>query len=142
MTVRFHMHSLQRARGFSLVAAIFIVVVLASIGAFMVTIGEVQRQSPVGALQGARAYQAALAGVEWATFHAVQAPPCNGSTFSPTVAGLTGFTVAVTCTASAFTEGGANYNVYTIGSRATFGTFGTQHFYSRNLQATVTNASN
>lgn len=138
-----HIGSRRRARGFSLVAAIFIIVVLAAIAAYMVTIGEVQRQSPIAALQGARAYQAAQAGIEWGVFNAVQATPiCNASSFSPAGAGLQGFNVAVTCSATAYTEGASNYSVYVIGSRATFGAFGGgPDFYSRNLQVTVTNAS-
>lgn len=143
MKRRRRIRSRRHARGFSLVAAIFIIVVLSALGAFMVTIGEVESQSPVAALQGARAYQAAQAGIEWGVFHAIQSVPvCTASSiFSPAGQGLDGFNVAVTCTATGYTEGVSNYSVYVIGSRATYGTFGGLDFYSRNLQITVTNAS-
>lgn len=142
MKYRSCIRSRRHVRGFSLVAAVFVIVVLSAIGAFMVTIGEVQRQSPIAALQGARAYQAAQAGIEWGVFNALQpSPVCTASSFSPAVAGLQGFNVAVTCSATAYLEGASNYSVYVIGSRATYGTFGGLDFYSRNLQVTVTNAS-
>ena len=140
-----HVHAItsrHRARGFSLVAAIFVLVVLAALGAFLVTISSVQRQTAVGALQGARAYQAAQAGIEWATFRATQpTPACVASTFAPNAADLAGFSVTVNCAATGYVEGAANYSVYIIDSRATFGTFGDLDFYSRRLEVTVTNAS-
>ena len=54
--------------GFSIVSAIFILVVLAALGAFMVTISTTQQISSALDVQGARAYQAARAGVEWGIY--------------------------------------------------------------------------
>lgn len=133
----------RRAGGFSLVTAVFVIVVLAAIGAFIVRISDVQRQTALGALQGARAFQAAQAGIEWGVFHATQPTPvCTASSaLTPAAPGLEGFNVAVTCTATGHPEGGANYSVYVVDSRATYGTFGDLYFFSRSLQTTVTNAS-
>src|SRR5581483_11248768 len=61
----------KRQAGFSLVAAIFIIAVLAVLAALMVTIGSVQRTTVAQALQAARAYQAANAGIEWAIVRAI-----------------------------------------------------------------------
>lgn len=130
-------------RGFSLVAAIFVLVVLAALGIFIITIGEVQRSIAIAAAQGARAYYAAESGLEWGIYRAV--PPTSScaasSPVTPTGAGFNGFSVTVTCTQSTFTEAGnPNVTVYVITSTATFGNFGTRDYFARTLQATVTNA--
>ena len=52
-----------RERGFSIVTAIFLVVVLALLGAFIVSVTGLQQTSTQLDVQGVRAYQAARAGV-------------------------------------------------------------------------------
>ena len=133
-------------RGFSLVAAIFILVVLALLGAFMVTIGETSRATAVAAAQGARAYQAAQAGIEWGIAQAIPVggglESCVGSTgpFALAGAAFSGFTVTVTCAQTGATESGTPYFVYAVGATATYGTFGNSDYFSRTLQVTVTSA--
>jgi MSHA biogenesis protein MshP len=87
--------------GFAMVTAIFILVVLAMLGAFIATISS---QNQVGAaldVQGARAYQAARAGIEWGLYQVLKAGTnnCNSSGTGANVAlpGITGFTVTVRC---------------------------------------------
>lgn len=129
----------SHARGFSLVAAIFVLVVLASLGVVIVIVGEVQRATVIAALQGARAFHAAQSGVEWGVRQAL--PPtssCAATTL--TDAGLNGFSVAVGCTSTSHQEGGTNYNVYTLTATATSGTFGNSDFAQRVVIATVTDA--
>ena len=96
----------KHERGFALVAAIFIVVVLAMLGIMMVTIGGMERATASAAVQGARAFYAARSGVEWGTFGALNntAPTCGAAASTPTtntfnlaVTGLNGFTVSVVC---------------------------------------------
>jgi len=53
--------------GFLLVTAIFLLVVLAALGAFILTISGTQQTSSALDVQGARAYQAARAGIESAS---------------------------------------------------------------------------
>ena len=91
-------------RGFSLVSAIFLLVVLAALGAAMLNIFTVHQASSVMDVQGARAYQAARAGVEWGLYQQlrVQAPATstcfNDATFSfPGAPTLRQFTVSVSC---------------------------------------------
>lgn len=130
-----------RQRGFSLVSAIFIVVVLAFVGLMMVTIGEMQRATVSHAVQGARAYQAARSGLEWAIHQSVAASACTSlPSTNLTVPGLDGFRVAVTCAQSDVTEGGANYQVFALVATAEYGAFGDVYYFSRILRATVTNA--
>ena len=56
-------------RGFSLVSAIFLLVVLAALGAAMVNFSTTQNQTQAMDVMGSRAYQAADAGIEWAAYN-------------------------------------------------------------------------
>lgn len=121
-------------RGFSIVTAIFLLVVLAGLGAAMVTFSTSQHQSSALDVLGARAYQASRAGVEWAAFQIVQssvAVPAGAGGFAgqcqagaPTasvaLAGtLAAFSpVSVACTANSAFEGTRRVWVYRITSSA------------------------
>ncbi|MBT3206159.1 MAG: pilus assembly protein MshP, partial [Gammaproteobacteria bacterium] len=52
-------------QGFSLITAIFLLVVLATLMGYMVSLRVVQQQTVVMSIQGARALQAARAGIEY-----------------------------------------------------------------------------
>jgi len=99
------------SRGFSLVSAIFLLVVLAGLGTAILNVATVQHKSSAFDVQGARAYQAARAGIEWGLFHALETTTyCNGSTAEatsfalPAATTLAGFTVTVRCTPTVFDE--------------------------------------
>jgi len=81
--------SLRRARGFALILAVFLIVTLAAVGAYMLTVSNVQVETGVMDEQGARAYQAARAGIEWGAYQVLQNA---GGTFATTncVAGTGG----------------------------------------------------
>src|SRR3990172_9634013 len=66
----------QSSKGFSLVSGIFVRVVIAAVGTFAVTLSTTQHQSAALDVMGARAYQAARAGVEWGAYQALQASSC------------------------------------------------------------------
>jgi len=131
--------------GFSIISAIFLLVVLASMGAAMLTFSNVQQTTSTQDLQGIRAYQAARAGMEWGIYQVLRVPPppaaapaCFANGSSVTLAGtLAGFTVSVDCSASAYTEGANSGTVYTITSTASQGTAGSQTRIERQLQAVV-----
>jgi len=61
-------------RGFSLISAIFLLVVIAALGAFAVTLSTTQQQSAALDVLGARGYQAARAGVEWGAYQVLRNP--------------------------------------------------------------------
>lgn len=93
------------ARGFSVISAIFLLVVLAALGVAIVNISTVQHKSSAFDVQGARAYQAARAGVEWALFQSLitggycMGPTAEATSFPmPSGTSLSEFTVTVTCT--------------------------------------------
>ena len=94
----------RRSAGAGLVTAIFLLVVLAGLAVALVSLFGSQRQALLLDEQGARAYQAARAGVEWGLFHRLQRPQGNGcatgTTTNVALAGdvFAGFTVNVACT--------------------------------------------
>jgi len=60
--------SVKSQSGFLLVTAIFLLVILAALGAFILTISGTQQTSSALDVQGSRAYQAARAGIDWASY--------------------------------------------------------------------------
>lgn len=112
----------RQQSGFTIVSAIFILVVLAVLGTFMVSVSTSQQIGSALDVQGSRAYQAARSGIDWGVYQ-VQATPAYGFghandpaatnpnlrvCFSPTPTSFTfptaptlkDFTVTVTCSAS------------------------------------------
>lgn len=93
----------RRAAGAGLVTAIFLLVVLAGLAVAMVTLFNTQRQGLLLDEQGARAYQAARAGIEWGLYQrrVGSTTECNGTPVSfgfPQATTLAGFAVTVECT--------------------------------------------
>ena len=119
-------------RGFSLISAIFLLVVIAALGTFAVTLSTTQQQSVALDVLGPRAYQAARAGMEWGAFQITQsavpsvgngvALACQGGTTLLTqpalpAAQLSVFRVGVTCSASQVAGDTLNW-VYELTSTA------------------------
>lgn len=96
-----------REAGVGLVTAIFLLVVLAGLAVAMVSVYTAQQASSNLDLQGARAYQAARAGLEWGLFQDLRNNTCNArSSFAlPAGTSLSGFTVVVSCTRSGAANG-------------------------------------
>lgn len=118
-------------RGFSIVAAVFILVVMAGLGAFIVSTSSSQQMGLALDVLGSRARQAARTGIDWATYQVVKLPgggfaaACEAANFAapsaPSVLtalpGLEGFRVEVTCGSEGYTEDGA-YRLYRITATA------------------------
>jgi len=125
----------QAQRGFAIVAAIFLLVVLAALGTFMLTFFNTQQLTSAQDIQGSRAYWAARAGIEWALgkIKATSVWPICPSSFS-----VDGFTVTVTCEREAYLEGPASKTIYRIASTAKAGgSVGGPGYIERNLTATI-----
>lgn len=97
-----------RQTGFAAIAAIFLVVLLAGLGAFMLTFSNTQQLTSAQDIQGSRAYWAARAGLEWAAAKvtAVSDPTTLASTTCTTVSpfSINTFSVSVGCTVASYTE--------------------------------------
>ena len=130
-----------RQRGFALIVAIFLLVVLSSLGVYIVKVSGIQHQTVNITLLGARAFEAARAGVEWGAFRALDSGACPAdTTLNLTEGGLNGFDVDVTCTTSSHTETGSTYNLFVIEAEARAGAYGNPDYVSRRMQASVTDA--
>jgi MSHA biogenesis protein MshP len=126
------------ARGFALVSAIFLLVVLALLGGMMLTMSNSQQISAVRDTLGTRAYFAARAGLEWGSYQVLQNNSCSASTALPNAVTATGFSVQVSCNASGpYDEAGTPLTVYQITSTATTGTLGRHDHAERQLQAVL-----
>lgn len=108
--------SLRRARGFALILAVFLIVSLAAVGAYLLTVSNVQVETGVMDEQGARAYQTARAGIEWGAYQVLRNANCPGGTTSIAMPfEVAGFHAEVTCTAfGPETEGGVPVRTYRI----------------------------
>ena len=128
--------------GFSIVSAIFLLVVLSFLGLAMVTFSTNQQQSDALDVMGSRAYQAARTGMEWGAYQVLRnGGSCAANSTLPALAGtLNGFSVTVSCTASAASEVNAasgTVTVYALTSIATRGTAGLPDYVERQIQVSI-----
>ena len=153
--------SLRRARqrGFSLILALFLLVSLAAMGAYLLTVSTLQQETSAADEMGARAYQAAHSGIDWGLYQLLRDPggayasACNAAV-APAVpaaqtfalgGGLAAFSVKVECGSTAPTTEGATSGLRAYVLKATAcnqascpGAQGPT-YVERQLQATVTN---
>ncbi len=131
------------ARGFALVSAIFLLVVLAALGAYMLVFSSVQHSSSAQDVNGTRAYLAARAGIEWGSYQILRSPTpfaCGGTVPLDALPGtLAGFTVNVQCSFETASEGAAanNLTLYRLTATASMGASGSSNYVERRLQALV-----
>jgi MSHA biogenesis protein MshP len=126
-------------QGFSIITAIFLLVVLSFLGVAMVAFSTAQNQSSAMDVLGSRAYQAARTGIEWAAYqvansnsNAANATVLTNTFAAGTLGGtLTPFTVNVTYTAVSQVEGAATVWIYDVDSAATMGTLGGGNYVER-----------
>jgi MSHA biogenesis protein MshP len=131
-----------KQHGFLLPAAIFILVILAALGAYALNITSVQQSTSLQDTQGTRAYQAARAGVEWAAYQVLNPGsttlvncPASSSTLN-----IDNFVVTVSCNRSVdYYEQGTDHTIamYDITSTASFGTTGALNYIERQIQLTL-----
>ncbi len=137
--------SAKPQQGFSLVSAIFLLVVIAALGAFSVTLSTGQHQGLAMDVMGGRAYQAARAGVEWGAYQVIRNPAgiscALGGASNPVPAGagtLAGFTVDASCWSYAPVSEAANtVTMYRLQATATQGSTGTQGYVERQMTVTI-----
>ncbi|MEW6692434.1 MAG: hypothetical protein AB1340_06330 [Pseudomonadota bacterium] len=119
-------------QGFSIITVIFVLVVLAGLGAVMAQLGTTQHLGLAMAQDGRQAYYAAHAGLEWGRDRLIKGNACTTSTLT-----IEGFNVTVRCQAgTSVTEGGEHFTPYLLTSTASLhaGVLGT---VSRELHMAV-----
>ena len=114
----------QAQSGFAAIAAIFLVVVLAALGGFMLTFSNTQQLTSAQDLQGSRAYWAARAGLEWGFARipadAALCPAATLTTIAPTattpslLSVIDGFTLAIKCARNIYSEGADSPVIYQL----------------------------
>ena len=126
-------HSRPAQHGFAAIAAIFLVVVLAALGGFMLTFSNTQQLTSAQDVQGSRAYWAARAGLEWGIASAAASCPA-----SPTTLTVDTFSVLITCALQTYPEAGATVNIFRFTSVASSaGAVGSVGFIERSVSASL-----
>jgi len=132
-------HRFPRESGIALVNALFLLVVLGLLAAFMVTMTLTQRATSSKSAASTGVYYGAKAGLEWGIQQAVATGACAPSTVINLAGpGLDGVRAAVGCSASEHGAGSGNF-VYYITSWAEAGTLGGPGYAERRMEATVSN---
>lgn len=137
-------------QGFGLATIIFVLVVLAGLGAVMMTFFTAQQQSSALDVLGARAYQASRAGIEWGAYQVLPASQATFATncraggatqtISPLAGTLDPFTVSVGCSATSHVEASDTIWVYKLTSTASGvqgATPGQPDYVERVMQTTI-----
>lgn len=118
----------RRQGGFLIIAAVFLLVVLAGLVGYLMTVSTTSQAASAADANSTKAYQAARAGIEWASYQVLRnsggsfvTTTCPGSgsvnlSFGST---LSSFATTVTCTStSGILEGGGSVTIYSISSNA------------------------
>lgn len=150
------MMRVRRQCGFAFITAIFVLVILATFAAFVVTFTTAAQATSAVAVQGVRAYEAARAGIQWAAFvlrdpeHTLAPGPTPRDCFAtPTTLALPGnlgaFTVQVSCARFPAHEATPNYHEegvqrlaqYVVTATASSGSPGAVDYVERQLEARI-----
>lgn len=136
------MKSMNRQSGFSLISAIFIIVVLASVAGYMFQVSTIQLTTTGQAIGGARAYRAADAGIQWAVRYAVEnsgggSPHAeatdNCNDIRNTSFNVNGYAVSLNCSTYLFSDP-QDRSIYKVTATASRGSPGTPDYVSRALR--------
>ncbi len=118
---------MKHSRGFAIATALFLIVILALLGAFMVSMSSTQHITSAQDVQGSRAYRAARMGMEWAAARLCNGAGCTAPLTACPAASTTldtspdGFTVVVACTMNTYDEAGISRNIFWVTSTASAG---------------------
>lgn len=91
---------MNTGRGFTMMSMLFILVALAAMGVALASLSQRQQLGSAGELASAKAYQAALAGLDWGSYQMLRTgvqPACFGTKSFALPDQLADFTVTITC---------------------------------------------
>lgn len=124
----------RRQRGFSLIAAVFVIAIALLIVLAAVLTLSARSRSTVQALEASRALFAAQSGLEIAVARSLS----GGCSAVPATVVVEGFTVSLGCTPDPVDEAPVTYQIFRLTAAAQKGSFSTHTFISRRVRATVT----
>jgi MSHA biogenesis protein MshP len=129
----------RHAQGFGLVAAMFLLIVVTLVVIAMARLSAAQHGSNSLAIQQARAYQAARAGLEWGINQAMKTGNCVAGAPDLSANNLAGFHLGVTCSSNSYLDNdGSTSRIFRFTSTAQNGTPGSRFDYAyRQLAATL-----
>ena len=125
--------ALKAERGFTMVAVIFLIVVLGSALGFMLRMlaGSVAIRN--ADLLSARAEQAAWAGIDWGVYQVVENDSCISST-AVSVTAYDEYSITVTCSAQNYS---GDISIYQLTAIAEYGTFAEPEYVWRKFEVSV-----
>lgn len=109
-----HRQHYTRARGVSLIAVLFILIVLGGLAAVMAQMGATQHAGYLLSQQGKQAYYAARSGLEWLQYQTLE----NGECPSAGDLEFSGFDLTLTCEEVVETEDTNTLKIFHLGSHA------------------------
>ncbi len=122
------MRSRVPARGFALVAALFLLTIAAAVGTVMMRKLQTQNALQTSSVSASRARHAADAGIAWAEHRIVRSGNCVNGTLNLREAALRGYVVTVTCARTVHGAGLAAKSVYRLAAQAQYGIYGTADY--------------
>ena len=128
-----------------MITAIFLILVIAVLGAYIASVATTQHTTATLDLQGAKAYQAAYAGIQFGAYQVIRNGGACATTSIVLTGVLSGFVVTVQCTTSGgYTEGSSSaksiYRIVATGCSPSTGVCpGTPggYYVERQLEATI-----
>lgn len=113
-------------RGFGVIAALVVLVMLAALAAAVVRVGSGQQMSAAQGLESSRATWAAASGVDWGAYQALRGSwtNCSGASQTLDLSAESGVWVTVRCSSTPYNEGESSVNtpqavrVYTLTATA------------------------
>ncbi|MBU6459326.1 MAG: hypothetical protein KGQ58_00395 [Proteobacteria bacterium] len=123
--------------GFGLALAVFILIILAALGAYLALVIPIEANENSEAIQAERAYQAARAGMEWGLYQALRRNLCTASQSIHLDQEMSGFSVVLTCQETQAQENGQTLSFATLTATASYGISGQQDYVQREVKATV-----
>ncbi len=132
------MKNLSAASGFALISALFLMVVLSAMGAYLINMVAVQHLTPAMNVQSVRAGYAARSGMAWAVNQATATGACPATnSFTLSESSLAGFEIEVVCNRTLHEMPVGTRPYFVLDVSAHFGDYGSLDFVSRSLQAKV-----
>lgn len=128
--------ALTVVRGFSLISALFVLVVVSSLAGYLVNLSIAQQYSTALTVNALRGRHAALSGLEWVAYRINNVS--SSCPTLPTSMTIEGFDVALTsCSVNSVTEGLATYNLFDVTVSAERGSFGDADYVNLAIRATL-----
>ena len=131
--------AVYRLKGFMLPMAIFLLVVLSALVGYAMRLALLAHMGTIQDVQGAQAYLAARAGVEWTAYQVLAPASMQACPAAPTPFVINGFNIALTCNRAMAKDQGntQDIGIYTITSTASAGVAGTQDYIERKMTVTL-----